>query len=60
MDECNSIEVPNIYPNLNDRQQFRLNNISGVTGYFIAEIRERDWLKGLVNILLLSIILKNL
>ena len=42
MDECNSIEVPNIYPNLNDQQQFRLNNISGVTGYFIAKIRERD------------------
>ena len=37
MGECNSFEVPNIYPNLND-QQFRLNKINEVKNYFIAEI----------------------
>ena len=42
MVECKSIEVPNIYSNLNDQQQFRLNKISEVRDYFIAEIRERE------------------
>ena len=28
MVECNSIETPNIYPNLNDQQQFRLDKIN--------------------------------
>ena len=41
MAEYNSINTPNIYPNLND-QQFRLNKISEVIDYFIAEIRERE------------------
>ena len=41
MDECNSGEAPNIYPNLNDQQQFRLNKINEVKDYFIADIRER-------------------
>ena len=41
MVECNFIEAPNIYPNLND-QQFRLNKISEVRDYFIADIRERE------------------
>ena len=36
--ECNSIEAPNLYPNLNDQQQFRLNKISEVRNFFIAEI----------------------
>ena len=36
MIECNSL---NIYPNLNDQQQFRLDKISEVRDYFIAEIR---------------------
>ena len=35
------LKLPNIYPNLNDQQQFRLNKISKVRDYFIAEIRER-------------------
>ena len=55
MVECNS---PNIYPNWNYRKQFRLNNISEVREYFIAEIRE--WVKGLLNVLLRLIILINL
>ena len=41
MSKCNSFEVPNIYPNLND-QQFRLNKINEVKNYFIAEIKERE------------------
>ena len=39
MGEYNS---PNIQPNLNDQQQFRLNQISKVRDYFIDEIRERE------------------
>ena len=42
MTECNCIEVTNIYPNLNEQQQFRLNKISEVRDYFIAEIREME------------------
>ena len=42
MVKCNSIEAPNIYPNLNDQQQFRLNKVNEVGDYFIAEIRERE------------------
>ena len=30
MVECNSIKIPNIYPNLNVQQQLRLNKISVV------------------------------
>ena len=41
MAESNSIKVHNIYPNLNDQQQFRLNKVSEVRDYFIVEIRER-------------------
>ena len=36
------MQFPNIYPNLNDQQHFRLNEISKVSDYFIAEIRERE------------------
>ena len=47
MAECNSIEhnfheAHNIYPNLNDQQQFRLNNINEIKDYFVAEIKERE------------------
>ena len=35
-------EAHNTYPNLNDQQQFRLNKISDVKDYFIAEIKERE------------------
>ena len=39
-------ECSNIYPNLNatplsDQQQFRLNKISEIKDYFVAEIKER-------------------
>ena len=57
MVECNSIEAPNIYPNLNDRQ-FRLIKINEVKDYFIEEIKERELMsKSLSKILLLLIIL---
>ena len=36
MAEYNS---PNIYSNLNDQQQFRLNKMSEVRDYFVAEIK---------------------
>ena len=42
MVECNS---PNIYPSLNDQQQFRLNKISEVKDYFIAEFKERELMR---------------
>ena len=51
MDECNSVKhdfhkTPNMYPNLNAKvskeQQFRLNKINEIKGYFLAEIRDRE------------------
>ena len=42
MVECNSIEAPSKYPNLNDQQQFRLNKINEAKDYFIDEIKERE------------------
>ena len=35
-------ETPNIYPNLNDQQQFRLNKTNEIKDYFVAEIKERE------------------
>ena len=35
-------EAPNMYLNLNNQQQFRLNKINEIENYFIAEIRERE------------------
>ena len=49
MVECNSIEVANIYRNLNDQQHFRLNKISEVRDYFIAEIREEYLISKIFN-----------
>ena len=44
--ECNSHETHNIYPNLgvslSDQHQFRLNKISKIKDYFMAEIKERE------------------
>ena len=37
MSECNSVEATNL-----DNQQFRLNKISEIKGYFIAEVKERE------------------
>ena len=49
--ECNSYETHNICPNLgvsvsatplSDQQHFRLNRISEIKDYFVAEIKERE------------------
>ena len=42
MVECNSLETHNIYPNLKDQQQFRLNKINEIKDHFLAEIKERE------------------
>ena len=46
MVECNSLEARNIYPNLSatpsSEEQFRLNKISEIKDYFVAEIKERE------------------
>ena len=46
-------------PNLNNRQ-FRLNKISEIEEYFIAEIKERELLSKKLNIFLFLITLINL
>ena len=30
--------------NLNDQQQFRLNKINEIKDYFVAEIKEKEWM----------------
>ena len=35
-------EACNIYPNLSNQQQFRLNRINDIKDYFVAEIKERE------------------
>ena len=47
MDGCNSIKhdfhkTLNMYPNISNDQQFRLNKINEIKDYFVAEIRERE------------------
>ena len=46
MNEWNSHETRNIYPNLSstplNKQQFRLNKINKMKDYFIADIEERE------------------
>ena len=42
MVEYSFIGTPNIYPNLNDQKQFRLNRINKIKDYFVAEIKERE------------------
>ena len=41
MVERNSHEIHNMYPNINDQQQFGLNKINEIKDYFVAEIKER-------------------
>ena len=45
MAEYNSIEIPNIYSNLNDQQQFRLNKVNEIKDYFAAEVKERELMR---------------
>ena len=42
-------ESPNMYPNLNDQQQFRLNKINEVKYYFSAKIRERELMSKMIS-----------
>ena len=46
MARCNSNETSSMYPNLSasldDKQQFRLNKINEIKGYFADEIKERE------------------
>ena len=42
MAEHSSYETNNLYPNLADDQQFRLNKINKIRDYFVAEIKERE------------------
>ena len=49
MVECNSVEIPNIYLNLNDQQQFRLNKTNEVQDCFIAEIKERELMSEMLS-----------
>ena len=35
-------EACNIYPNLSNQQQFRVNRINDIKDYFVAEIKERE------------------
>ena len=42
MVQFNSIQTPNIYPNLNDQQQFRLSKTNEIKDYFVAEIKEKE------------------
>ena len=53
MAECNSHKTHNIYPNLSatpsNEQQFRLNKISEIKDYFVAEIKERELMRKRLN-----------
>ena len=54
MAEGNSIERPNIYPNLNatslsDQQHFRLNKINEIKDYFVADIIKRELMSKRLN-----------
>ena len=42
-------EATNMYPNLNDQQQFRLNEINEIKDNFIAEIRERELMSRILS-----------
>ena len=41
MTECDSYEAHNIYPNLDNQQQFRLNKINEIKDFYIAEIKQK-------------------
>ena len=44
-----SHETHNIYPNLNNQQQFRLNKINELKDYFITKIKERELMNKRLN-----------
>ena len=45
MTRCNSHELHNMYANLNNQQQFRLNKINEIKDYFAVEIKERELMR---------------
>ena len=45
MTECNSFETHNIYPNLNNQEQFRIKKINKIKDCFVAEIKERELMR---------------
>ena len=49
MAECNSHETHDIYPNLHDQQQLRVNKINEIKDYFVAEIKERKLMSKRTN-----------
>ena len=49
MNECISYETHNIYTNLSDPQQFRLNKTNEIKDYFVAEIKERELLSKILR-----------
>ena len=64
MVECTSIEnnfhkTPNMYPNISNDQQFRLNKINEIKDYFIIEIRERELMTKVSILLLLNILMNH-
>ena len=42
---CNSHETHDIYPNLHDQQQLRVNKINEIKDYFVAEIKQRKLMR---------------
>ena len=42
MTECNYFKTDNIYPNLNNQEQFRLKKINKIKDCFFAKIKERE------------------
>ena len=47
--QSSSHETHNIYPNLNNQQQFRLNKINELKDYFITKIKERELMNKRLN-----------
>ena len=51
-------EVLNMYPNLSDQTDFRLNRINKTKDYFIAEIGKRELMRKRLSRFIASTILK--
>ena len=49
MTECNSYEAHNIYPNLNNQQQFRLNKINEIKDFYITEIKHKELMSKILS-----------
>ena len=49
MTECDSYEAHNIYPNLDNQQQFRLNKINEIKDFYIAEIKQKELMSKILS-----------